>query len=609
LKKRSKKLLTFGAGLAGSLRTGTRVFWFFFSKKNIFFLFFCASAHAAALDGILHDYDAWLTEADPIGAAARGDMGAARRWPDDSPAAVQARMARLATLRDRLAAISPGSLAGEDRLNRDLLAWRMDIDLRGAAFDEDRIAFTSDEGFFVTPAYTADDTVLRSVADAQAWLARLHALPAYYAAETANMRRGLASGFIQPRLTAETAARTTAAQAGVPAEADPLLAPMATLPQTVPAEARAALRAQALAIITDEVKPAERKLAEFFATVYVPKSRASLGAASLPDGRAYYAYLVRRETTTDLTPDQIFAIGQSEIARIRAAMEVQIKASGFAGSFADFQAMLRRDPRFYVTSREALLERASRLAKMVDGELPLHFGKLPRLSYGVRAVPAAIEEGYTSARYFPGSPQQGIAGGLMINTSQLDQRPLYELPALVAHEGAPGHHIQIALGQELTGLPAFRQDSEITAFVEGWAVYAEQLVAEMGLYRTPYERFGMLSMEMWRACRLVMDVGIHWKGWSRDQALSCLRENTALAETNMQNEVNRYIAWPGQALGYKIGELKIMELRQRAEAKLGASFDERAFHDVVLDEGAMPLAVLEQRVDTWIAAAQGRKKG
>jgi uncharacterized protein (DUF885 family) len=248
-----------------------------------------------------------------------------------------------------------------------------------------------------------------------------------------------------------------------------------------------------------------------------------------------------------------------------------------------------------------LLEKASRLAKRVDDQLPHFFGKLPRLPYGVRPVPAAIEEGYTSARYDPGSPQLGQAGGLLINTSHLDQRPLYELPALVAHEGAPGHHIQIALGQELFDLPAFRQDSNITAFVEGWAVYAEQLVSEMGLYQTPYERFGMLSMEMWRACRLVMDVGLHAKGFSRDQALSCLRENTALSEKNMQNEVDRYIAWPGQTLGYKIGELKIMQLRRRAEAALGTRFDIRAFHDVVLDDGAMPLDILEQRVNAWIA--------
>jgi uncharacterized protein (DUF885 family) len=311
---------------------------------------------------------------------------------------------------------------------------------------------------------------------------------------------------------------------------------------------------------------------------------------------------VARETTTDMTPDQIFDLGQSEIARIRAAMAVEIKASGFTGSFPEFLAKLRTDPQFYVTSREALMQRAARLAKRVDGQLPAHIGKLPRLSYGVFEVPRAIEDGYTSARYDEGSPEQGVAGRLMINTSHLDQRPLYELPALVSHEGAPGHHIQIALAQELTDVPLFRKDSDITAYVEGWALYAEQLTREMDLYETPYDRFGLLSMEMWRACRLVMDVGVHWKGWTRDQAVACLKDNSALSDKNIQNETDRYIGWPGQALGYKVGELDILRLRKKAEAALGARFDERSFHDVVLDEGAMPLRVLDQRVDAWIAA-------
>ncbi len=376
-----------------------------------------------------------------------------------------------------------------------------------------------------------------------------------------------------------------------------MLAPLDTLPDS---REKPGLRAKALAIIGDTIKPAQQTLAQFYRATYVPHARETLGAASLPDGRAYYEMLVRRETTTTLTPDQIFAIGQSEITRIRAEMEQQIAQTGFQGGFARFQVKLRTDPAFYVTTREALLERASRLAKRVDGQLPRVIGRLPRLPYGVAPVPANIEDGYTSARYDGGSPEQAIAGELWINTSHLDQRPLYELPALVAHEGAPGHHIQIALAQELTGLPAFRRDSNITAYVEGWALYSEQLVSEMGLYATPYERFGQLSLEMWRACRLVMDVGLHWKGQTRDQALSCLRDNTALSEANMQSEVDRYIAWPGQALGYKIGELKIMELRHRAEAALGAKFDERRFHDVVLDEGAMPLGVLEARVDDWI---------
>jgi uncharacterized protein (DUF885 family) len=562
---------------------------------------FAQTDAAARLHRLVKNYDAWLDEADPIAAAARGDQQAAARWPDDSPEAVTRRNAQLRAIDTSLRAIPRAGLPAEDALTLDLLLWRTGIALQGAAFDEERIPFTSDEGFYVTPLYAAEGTVLHGQADVTAWLTRLRSLPAYYETEVKNLRRGLATGFVQPRITALAAARTTAAQAAIPPEQDPLLHPFTTLPATIPAAQRAAWQAEALDIIRQQVKPAETRLADFFQSTYLPQARTTLGAGALPGGAAYYAYLVRRETTTSLTPDQIFAVGQSEIKRIRAAMMVQVAATGFTGDFAAFQSMLRHDTRFYVSSREALLEKASRLAKRVDDQLPHFFGKLPRLSYGVRPVPAAIEEGYTSARYDPGSPQLGVAGGLMINTSHLDQRPLYELPALVAHEGAPGHHIQIALGQELTGLPSFRQDSDITAFVEGWAVYAEQLVAEMGLYDTPYERFGMLSMEMWRACRLVMDVGLHARGFTRDQALACLRDNTALSEKNMQNEVDRYIAWPGQALGYKIGELKIMELRRRAEKALGEKFDLRAFHDAVLDEGAMPLEILEQRIDGWVA--------
>lgn len=559
-----------------------------------------AAATPQSLASIVQNYDKWLTEADPIGAAARGNQAAAALWPDDTFRAVHFRTAELERLKSALAEIPEASLTGEDALNAKLLKWRIDIALQGAAFDEERIPFTSDEGFFVTALYAAQDTVLHNAAEAQNWLTRLSTLPVYFAVETQNMRRGQRTGFVQPRITALAAARTVRRLADTPEEQDPFLAPFATLPE----DQRAAWRAKGLLVIHNLVKDAERNLARYFEKSYVPSSRDTLGASALPNGAAYYAYLVRRETTTALTPDQIFALGQSEIKRIRAAMDVQIAASGFKGDFAAFQEMLRHDPRFYVGMREALLEKASRLAKRVDGQLPRFFGKLPRLSYGVQPVAASIEEGYTSARYDPGSPQLGLAGELLINTSHLDQRPLYELPALVGHEGAPGHHIQIALAQELTDLPDFRQDSDITAFVEGWAVYAEQLVSEMGLYETPTERFGMLSMEMWRACRLVMDVGLHAKGFTRDQALQCLRENAALSEKNMQNEVDRYIAWPGQALGYKIGELKIMELRHRAESALGAKFDIRAFHDVVLDEGAMPLEVLEQRVDAWIAGQE-----
>ncbi|HLY56789.1 MAG TPA: DUF885 domain-containing protein [Stellaceae bacterium] len=555
------------------------------------------------LHAILKDYDRYTDEADPIEAGQHGNLAAARLWPDDSPAAVQARRKQLESFRDRLKAIPAGALSGEDALNRDLLADRVALDLDGFRFDEERIPFTSDEGFFVTPAYMAEATQLVDKAQVDAYLARLAAFPAYYDRELANLRRGIETGWTQPRITALAASKTTRAAADLPPEQSALMEPLDKLPTTMPDAA--SLKAQGLEIIRTKVKPAEVKVAEFFEHEYLPKARETIGASALPQGREYYAYRVRRETTTDLTPDQIFDLGNSEIARIRKAMDAIIAETGFKGSFKDFQAFLRTDKQFYVTTREALMEKASRLAKRVDDKLPQYFGKLPRLTYGVREVPRAIEEGYTSARYNPGSPEQGIAGGLMINTSHLDQRPLYELPALVAHEGVPGHHLQIALAQEQQGVPLFRRRDDITAFVEGWALYSEQLAGEIGLYSTPYERFGLLSMEMWRACRLVIDTGIHWKGWTRDQGVACLKDNSALADKNIQNEVDRYIAWPGQALGYKIGELKIMELRNRAQAALGPKFDYRSFHDAVIDEGVMPLNLLERRIDKWIAEKRG----
>lgn len=569
-----------------------------------FLLLFSLAASATPtedLRAVVADYDAQLAIADPIEAGNRGDLAAARRWPDVSPAAIAGQGRAMSALKRRLLAIDAAALTGEDALNHALLRYRLDLDLEGQTFDEERIPFNNDSGFFDLPGEAAENTRLHNTEEAEAYLARLDALPDFLAAEIANMRRGIATGFVQPKLVAESAVRMSRTIAGRTPEDSPLLVPIAQLPATLPASQRDAFKKRALEIITQRDKPAEQAVATFFAQDYLPKARKDLGASTLPGGKAYYAYCVRRETTTNLTPDQIYALGRSEITRIRAEMDKVIAQTGFTGDFASFLTFLRQDPRFYAPSREALLEKASRLAKRVDDKLPAFFSLLPRLSYGVRPVPTDIEEGYTSGRYNPGSPLQGVAGGLMINTSHLDQRPLYELPALVAHEGAPGHHIQIAIAQELQDVPQFRRQDDNTAFVEGWALYSEGLAAEFGLYDTPYERFGMLSMEMWRACRLVMDVGIHWKGMGREEAAACLRTNSALAEKNIQTETDRYIAWPGQALGYKIGQLKILELRHRAEARLGSAFDLRRFHDLVLDEGPMPMRILEERVDRWIA--------
>lgn len=565
-------------------------------------VFLPLSAKADGIDRIVSDYDRFTAALDPVSAASRGDQDAAERWPDDTPQAEAARLKQRLAFRERLFHLDLSTLKGEALLNAQLMIWENDLAIEGQKFDPSRIPFTSDEGFYQEVGYAADNTPLRSEADARHWLVRMARIATYDAQQTENMRRGIATHFVQPRLIAEIALHAAKGQAELPERDNPALRPFDTLPQTMPAALRQSLRAEGERIVHEQIKPAEQALARFFETEYLPASRDSLGASSLPDGRAYYAYLVKSETTTSLTPDRIFELGQSEIARIHREMQHQMDAVGFHGDFKAFVATIKADPRFYVTSRQALLERASFLAKKIDGDLPRLIGKLPRLTYGVREVPRAIEEGYTTGRYDPGSPALGISGGLMINTSHLDQRPLYELPSLVAHEGVPGHHIQIALAQEMSDLPEFRRDYATTAFVEGWALYSEQVVSEIGLYPTPYERFGQLSMEMWRACRLVMDVGIHWKNWSRDQALACLRENTALAEKNIQNETNRYISWPGQALGYKIGELTILDLRHQAEKALGTAFDERRFHDLVLDEGAMPLALLRQRVKDWIAA-------
>jgi uncharacterized protein (DUF885 family) len=305
-----------------------------------------------------------------------------------------------------------------------------------------------------------------------------------------------------------------------------------------------------------------------------------------------------------MTPEQIHELGNLEVARIRALMEAEIRASGFRGNFAAFQRFLRTDPQFYARTPEDLIEHASEVAKRADGQLPRLFGTLPRLSYGIRVIPAEHAEGSTTAYYTQGSAALGQSGTYWVNTTHLDQRPLYELPALTVHEAMPGHHLQISRAQELGELPYFRRNAFETAFVEGWGLYAESLGEDMGLYRTPYERFGRLSYEMWRACRLVADTGIHWKRWTMAQARQCFDENSALSPHNITTELERYVSWPGQADAYKIGEIEFRRLRAKAETALGTRFDVRDFHDAVLREGPLPLDLLDRKIDAWIVSQQ-----
>jgi uncharacterized protein (DUF885 family) len=559
------------------------------------------TASSAVLAGVIADYETFARRDDPITAGTEGDREALRRLPDVTPEADRARLAALQGFKARLAAIDPAGLSENERLNRTFLARVVDDRIEGLGFDDARLGFTSEGGWISALGYIASTTPIRNRDDAEAWLARLEAAPKLLADSTANARRGIRTGFVQPRPTVEFVLAQTRGEIAVPIDDDALLKPFEKLPDTIPAADQAAYRARARTLIETKIRPEQRAFLAMVEREYLPKARKGLGVGSLPGGQTYYAYLARHYTTTALTPAQIHQIGLDEVARIRAEMDAIIREVGFKGSFAEFLQFLRTDPQFYATSRQDLLEKASEIAKRIDDKLPGEFGTLPRLTYGVRPVPKEIEENYTTGRYFQGSPKLGVAGGYMVNTSHLDQRPLYELPALTLHEAVPGHHLQIALTQELGDQPWFRRNADLTAYTEGWGLYSEFLGYDLGTYRTPYERFGKLSYEMWRACRLVADTGVHAMGWSLEQARACFRDNSALAPHNIETELQRYVSWPGQALGYKIGELKLRALRKRAETALGPDFDVRAFHDTVLLGGPLPLDLLEARIDGWIA--------
>jgi len=565
------------------------------------------NAENPALASILADYEAYLRAVDPINAGMEGDRDALSRLPDASRAFELAQEPTLRGFADRLAAIQPAGLSEEDRLNHAFMTYVIQRSRARIPLDTSRIdSFNSEGGPGQGLAYVASVTRIATIADAEAWIARLEAMPKVYADQLANARRGLDTGLVQPRSIVENALTLIEPEAVLTPAADPLLKPFAALPASIPAAQQAALRERAARVVAEGVMPQRREWARFLREDYLPRAPGTLGLVHRPGGRELYAYLVRGFTTTDLTPDEVHAIGLEEVARIRGRMDTEMRAAGWTGDFAGFLAFLRTDPQFYTTTREDLLEKASEMAKRADDGLPALFGTLPRLPYGVRPVPREIEANYTTGRYNPGSVENGVAGGYIVNTSSLDQRGLYELPALTLHEAVPGHHLQIALQQEAEDGPYFRKSVDVTAFTEGWGLYSEFLGEEMGFYRTPYERFGRLSYEMWRACRLVSDTGIHWLGWDIEQARACFRDNSALAPLNIETELQRYIGWPGQATAYKIGEIRLRAIRSRAEAELGDRFDIRRFHDALLVDGPLPMALLDERMDRWIAEEKAR---
>ena len=446
----------------------------------------------------------------------------------------------------------------------------------------------------------------RTFADYDNYLARLEQVPAQMANGVAISRQAAKQGFVQPCSTLasfpQTISGVIAADPSKSRFYEPFAAPR---PASVSEQAWAALQARARNVISGKINPAYQSWADVYRNEIAGKCRQSVGIAALPQGKEYYAFLVRQQTTTDLTPEQIHALGLKEVARIRGEMDAVAKSAGFASREAMI-ADMRSNPKYFARTPEELMAAAALMAKTIDGKMPSLFTLLPRLPYGVRAIPAETAEGNTTAYYQQGSPDAGIAGTYYVNTSKLDQRPLWELPALTAHEAVPGHHMQIATQQELSLPPLRKYATFFTAFTEGWGLYSERLGIELGIYDTPQKNMGRLSYEMWRAARLVVDTGIHSKGWSKEQAVAFMKDNTALTDANIDAEVNRYISNPGQALAYKIGELKIRELRARAEKELGDKFDLRRFHDAVLGQGSVPLDALEAQINAWIAAEKAR---
>lgn len=560
-----------------------------------------ASAADAQFDAVLADYEAYQASQNPFEAARRGDKAALHALPNPSLEASLARIAPLEALKARLDGVDSAQLDDDRRTNHALLGFEIQRQLDLIPLDTGRMAFNSEGGPGQSLGYMLGYTRITNAEEAEGYLSRLNAAPAYYQAEMENVRRGVATGLVQPRSVVEFALVLAEADLAPPA-GEPLLRPLDNLPATLTSAQQEQVRARAKTTIDGPLREARKQWRDMLKNELLPTAPEAPGIVHRPGGKEIYAALVRDYTTTNLTPDEVHAIGQAEVARIRALMQEEMRAAGWTGDFAGFLNYLRTDPKFYATSREELMEKASEMAKRADGGLPKLFWTLPRLPYAVTPVAIEIEEGYTTGRYSPGSHEMGRAGEYWVNTGKLDQRPLYELPALTLHEAVPGHHLQIALQQEAAAQPAFRRNANLSAFTEGWGLYSEFLGEEMGFYRTPYERFGRLSYEMWRACRLVADTGIHWLGWTTEEARACFRDNSALSMHNIETELQRYIGWPGQATAYKIGEIRLKDIRKRAEAAHGPAFNVRHFHDALLVDGPLPLDMLDQRMNVWIEA-------
>lgn len=535
----------------------------------------------------------------PLLASYYGETAYNHLWPDLSPAAEARAHAANADALARLRALPRSALPAEEQLNHALFEHLLQARLALQPLHPEAYSITARDGP-QSLNELSELMPLGSAAEVEVWLQRLQGLPDYLAQFEALLARSARDGRTQPRLLMERVLPQLAMQLVDEPTQSPFYAAFRQLPATMPGVP--ALQARARALIADRIVPAYRRFEAFFRSRYLPACRDSVGIWDTPDGLAYYQNRIEHHTSTTLTAAEIHAIGLAEVARLHGEMQQVMDQLGFQGSKAEFFAKLRSDPQFYYDTPEALFAAYVMAAKRIEPELPRLFGKLPRSPYGVRAIPATSAPNTTAAYYSGPSVDGTRAGYYYVNLYRPEMRPRYEIEVLTAHEAVPGHHLQIALAQEQQDLPKFRRFADINAYVEGWALYAERLGYELGLYQDPYARFGQLTYDMWRAVRLVVDTGLHAMRWTRAQAIDYFRANAAKTEVDIVNEIDRYIGWPGQALSYKIGQLRMLALRAKAEAALGPRFDVRGYHDLILAGGALPLDMLEARLDQWIAA-------
>ncbi|MGB5629403.1 MAG: DUF885 domain-containing protein [Woeseiaceae bacterium] len=556
---------------------------------------------ATDFNTLLDEHWEWTLVNSPVMASTMGDRRFNQDWSDQSLSAIEKRHAGARDFLRRVYAIDKNALSADDQLNYELFRRQLQDEVDEHQFNAFLIPFQHQGGIQNLDTLT-NRLRFTTVQDYEDWIARLGKLDVLIDQIIDLADAGRKAGLMPPAILMQRMPEQLSAQVVEFAADSPYFRLFATLPESFAAADRERLRAEATAVIEDTVIPAYRKLDKYFNEKYLPEATETIGLSQLPNGSAWYEHQARSYTTTRLTPDEIHRIGLDEVKRIRDEMMAIIREVEFEGDFHEFLEFLRTDPQFYFDTPEALYQEYLATSKRIDPELVKLFGKLPRMPYGVKPIPDSIAPNTTTAYYNRPAADGSRAGIYYVNLYKPEVRPKYEIEVLSVHEAMPGHHLQIALQQEIGDIPMFRRFMGFTAFVEGWGLYSERLGYDLGLYQDPYSRFGQLTYDMWRAVRLVVDTGMHYKGWTRQQAIDFFKDNAAKTEHDIVNEIDRYIAWPGQALAYKIGQLKILTLRERAEIELGDKFDIRAFHDELLGAGALPLDLLELRMDKWMAA-------